>query len=202
MTTVVWNTEVLAADTLHRAGNHYGENANKIFIPEKTVLFEGAALVAAAGAGAVYLLKDWWKFMCASACSVQALEQKMQSTLAHVTVPMDRQGFLILTVNRCFKVEISEKKASHSDVTGVPTAIGTGARVALPLIEEFGVFTAIARAARLDEANTNSQVTWINRQLGSTLKSATGEEMARARLEDRLLQFRIPKCLWRRQQCL
>ncbi|WP_122269291.1 hypothetical protein [Pseudomonas savastanoi] len=202
MTTIVWNTEVMAADTLHRSGNSYGEDANKIFTPEKTVLFEGAALVAAAGAGEVFLLKDWWKFMCKSACSVQALEQKMESTLAHAMMPMDRQGFLILTVDRCFKVEISEKKASHSDVTGVPTAIGSGARVALPLIAEFGVFTAIARAARLDKANTNSQVTWINRQPGSTPKFASEEEMTRARLEDRLLQFRIPKCLWRRLSCI
>ena len=140
--------------------------------------------------------------MCESECSVQALEQKMQSTLAHVTTPMDRQGFLILTVDKCFKVEISEKKASHSDVTGVPTAIGSGAKVALPLIAEFGVFTAIARAARLDKANTNSQVTWINRQPGATPKFATGEEMARGRLEDRLLQFRIPEFFWRRRPCL
>ncbi|MCF5198943.1 hypothetical protein ACTACM_25330 [Pseudomonas fragariae (ex Marin et al. 2024)] len=103
-----------------------------------------------------------------------------------------------MTVNKCFKIEVEAGNVSHSDVTHIPTAIGSGAGDALPLIKDYGAFTAIARAARVDKARTNNLVTWVNRISGSTSKYATRKQMKRASLEETLLRFRIPPLFWKK----
>ncbi|MEX5592492.1 hypothetical protein [Pseudomonas orientalis] len=196
MTTIVWDTKVLAADTRHWIAKGFiGPDGDKIKTPNHPgVLFEGAQLVAAAGAGEMTLLTVWLAGICASSGTLNTLKQSMQTAPAH----LGRQSLLILTVSRCFKIEVEAGNVSHSDVTGMPAAIGSGAKEALPLLEDYGVFTAIARAARTDSARTNNLVTWVNRVSGSTSQCATRKQMKRAGLEETLLRFGIPPRFWKK----
>ncbi|SCW75348.1 MULTISPECIES: hypothetical protein [unclassified Pseudomonas] len=197
MTTVVWDTKILAADTCHRvARNTYGEDADKIFVSSKKVLFEGSELIAAAGSGNVSMLSDWWKYICESPCSADELKEKMRK---QISGNLGTHAFLILTVDKCFKIEASSKKATSSDVTDIPAAIGSGGDSALPLlIQKFGVFTAIARAARMDRENTNAKITWISREPGSTTKYASFLQIAWARCQETWLRLSTSRYIWKR----
>ena len=185
MTTAVWDTKILAADTCHRfAGDCYSEDADKIFVSSGKVIFEGGEVIAAAGSGNVSMLSDWWKYICETPRSGEELKRQMRR---QISGNLGAHAFLILTADKCFKIQASSKTATFSDVTDIPAAIGSGADSAFPLIQEFGAFTAIARAAKMDRQNTNAKMTWISRESGSTTKYAGFLQVARAKWQEAFL---------------
>lgn len=180
MTTIVWDTKVMAADTRHSSRHFSDVDGPKIFTPLEPVSFGESSLIAVAGAGNASLIDGWKDYLFETSRSMEELKEKM--TL-HVAANTPHQSLLILTEAACWKVWIDKEKPDHLDVTNEVTGIGSGAKYALPLIKEFGIVTAMARAARLDD-QTNNVVVVLPNAVGAQRRYMTESELKEgARME-------------------
>ncbi|WP_158683868.1 hypothetical protein [Pseudomonas sp. LH1G9] len=193
MTTIVWDTKVLAGDTRHTVGKHLSPDGPKIFTPPTPTLFNGSPLIAVAGAGNVSMVNGWRDYLFETSRTMGDLKAKM---VLHVAFNTPHQSLLILTQKACWKVWVYKFQPHHLDVTHQIDGIGSGARYALPLIQKFGVATAIARAARCDY-QTNKIVVLIPHKVGARRRYVPRKELkAHICMERRLWHVnKLPKVI-------
>lgn len=192
MTTIVWDTHILAGDTL--VGGDYSDYAPgffddvewsispKIFMPAKTVTYEGSPIIAVGGAGNVgagNALIDYLLDRTPDAANPRPVDLKAADFLNYADATLSKlkedSWLLILTENNCWYVEsvLANGNVSIDDVTYTKTAIGAGAPHALAsLAEGLDAIDSILDAASHPTSVTNFQILYVEHKPGTLIKRA------------------------------
>jgi len=193
MTTIVWDTHSLSADSrLTFGGAVTREKAKKIVQPvNASVQFGKSPLIAAAAAGGDFYVKPWLAFVLEQSRTMHDLIKFIESG------PLPEHAIyslFVLTDSACFKftakrLNYAKSKVQFADVTNIPSASGSGGHFALPLVIDHGFLVAIARAARRDRS-TNTYVASVERIPGAKTRRIAQKPMATA--------IKVEKKLWRK----
>ncbi|WP_439878055.1 hypothetical protein [Pseudomonas prosekii] len=193
MTTIVWDTHSLSADSRETAGGSVTrEKAKKIVQPtNSSVQFENAPLIAVAAAGGSFYVKPWLAFALGQSRTISELIKFIESG------PLPQHAIyslFVLTDSACFKftakpLNYAKSKVQFADVTNIPSASGSGGQFALPLVLDHGFLVAIARAARRDRG-TNTYVASVERIPGAKTRRVAQKQMATA--------IKVETKLWRK----